>query len=74
VTPVRGGDSIGAGDSFDAGFVAAWLRGLSVPECLAIACGCGTAVAGAVGGLSGQPRWEQVAGSVDAQKGTLWMS
>lgn len=65
-TPAHGGDSIGAGDSFDAGFVAAWLRGLSVPECLAIACRCGTAVAGAVGGLSGQPRWDQVAGSVDA--------
>lgn len=65
VTPARSGDSIGAGDSFDAGFVAAWLRGLNVPECLTIACRCGAAVAGAVGGLSGQPRWEEVAGSVD---------
>ena len=26
--PVSGGDSIGAGDSFDAGFLAAWLRSL----------------------------------------------
>jgi ribokinase len=65
VAPARGADGIGAGDSFDAGFVAAWLRGLSVQECLAIACRCGTAVAGAVGGLSGQPRWEQVAEPMD---------
>jgi sugar/nucleoside kinase (ribokinase family) len=65
VTPVHGGDGIGAGDSFDAGFVAAWLRGLSVPECLAIACRCGTAVAAATGGLSGQPRWDQVVGSAN---------
>ncbi len=49
-----GGDGIGAGDSFDAGFVAGWLRGLPIDSCLSIACQCGRAVAGKVGGTAGQ--------------------
>ena len=64
VEPAIGGDSIGAGDSFDAGFVAGWLRGLGIQECLELACACGVAVAGAVGGLRGQPLRDQVMGSV----------
>jgi sugar/nucleoside kinase (ribokinase family) len=60
VTPAQGGDNIGAGDSFDAGFLAGWLRGLSLSQCLEIACHCGQAVAGAAGGLQGQPTWETV--------------
>jgi sugar/nucleoside kinase (ribokinase family) len=59
VRPATGGDSVGAGDSFDAGFLAGWLRGLPPEECLAIACQCGRAVASAVGGLAGQPDWKQ---------------
>jgi sugar/nucleoside kinase (ribokinase family) len=55
-----GGDSVGAGDSFDAGFLAGWLRGLSLERCLEIACQCGRSVAGAVGGLAGQPTWEMI--------------
>jgi len=60
VTPATGGDSIGAGDSFDAGFLAGWLRGLPLTECLEIACRCGRAVAGGIGGLQGQPTWETI--------------
>ena len=60
VTAVSGGDSIGAGDSFDAGFLAGWLRGLPPPRCLEIACCCGSRVAGAIGGLNCQPRWEEI--------------
>jgi sugar/nucleoside kinase (ribokinase family) len=56
--PVTGGDSIGAGDSFDAGFLAGWLRGLPLDRCLAIASHCGRSVAGATGGLQGQLTWE----------------
>jgi len=59
VTPVVGGDSVGAGDSFDAGFLAGWLRGLPLPSCLRLACGCGRSVARQIGGLRGQPSWEQ---------------
>lgn len=50
-----GGDGIGAGDSFDAGFLAGWLNGLGAQDCLSIACQCGRAVAGQVGGIKGQP-------------------
>jgi sugar/nucleoside kinase (ribokinase family) len=60
VAPAAGGDSIGAGDSFDAGFLAGWLRSLPLKQCLDIACYCGRSVAGAVGGLQGQPVWEAV--------------
>jgi sugar/nucleoside kinase (ribokinase family) len=60
VSPVTGGDSIGAGDSFDAGFLAGWLCGLPMDHCLDIACACGRSVAGAVGGLAGQPTWADV--------------
>jgi sugar/nucleoside kinase (ribokinase family) len=58
VTAASGGDSVGAGDSFDAGFLAGWLRGLPLDECLDIACSCGQSVAGAIGGLHGQPTWD----------------
>ncbi len=60
VKPVSGGDSVGAGDSFDAGFLAGWLRGYSLEESLRIACACGHSVASQVGGLRGQPFWADV--------------
>jgi sugar/nucleoside kinase (ribokinase family) len=62
VTPVVGGDSIGAGDSFDAGFLAGWLRGLPLERCQEIATACGRSVAGKIGGLAGQLTWEQAVG------------
>ncbi len=49
------GDGIGAGDSFDAGFLAGWLHGLPLGTSLEIACQCGRSVASDVGGLRGQP-------------------
>ncbi len=49
-----GGDGIGAGDSFDAGFLAGWLDGLPLADCLSIACQCGRAVASRRGGTAGQ--------------------
>lgn len=58
VEPVSGGDSIGAGDSYDAGFLAGWLRGLPLTRCQEIATACGRSVAAQVGGLAGQLRWE----------------
>ena len=57
----EGGDGIGAGDSFDAGFLAGWLNELSLASCLAIACECGRGVAGGVGGVSGQPKQSEIA-------------
>jgi len=55
VKVVTGGDSIGAGDSFDAGFLSGWLGGLELDDCLRIANYCGQSVAAQVGGLRGQP-------------------
>jgi sugar/nucleoside kinase (ribokinase family) len=62
--PVFGGDSIGAGDSFDAGFLAGWLRELPLDDCLKIASHCGREVAAQVGGLRGQPDWDKINGLV----------
>jgi sugar/nucleoside kinase (ribokinase family) len=60
VQPATGGDSIGAGDSFDAGFLAGWLRGYALEKCLEIGMACGRAVASQIGGLAGQPTWGAV--------------
>jgi sugar/nucleoside kinase (ribokinase family) len=57
---VIGGDSIGTGDSFDAGFLAGWLRGLSLEQCLQIASHCGREVAAQTGGIRSQPNWKTV--------------
>ena len=55
-----GGDSVGAGDSFDAGFLAGWLRGLPLDQCLQIACHCGKEVSSQSGGIRSQPNWATV--------------
>ena len=55
VAPASVVDDIGAGDSFDAGFLAAWMGGLSIDQALRIGCACGRAVVGAAGGIAGQP-------------------
>jgi len=47
-------DSVGAGDSFDAGFIYGYLNGLSLEECLKIACICGAFNTTARGGIKGQ--------------------
>jgi sugar/nucleoside kinase (ribokinase family) len=48
-------DTIGAGDSFDAGFVAGSLRGRPLDECLELAVVTGTLSTRARGGTRGQP-------------------
>jgi sugar/nucleoside kinase (ribokinase family) len=59
VEPVSGGDSVGAGDSFDAGFLAGWLRGMPLDKALKLGCACGRSVASQVGGVKGQLTWEE---------------
>ena len=61
VVPVSGGDSIGAGDSFDAGFLAGWLRSLPLERCLEIGMACGRSVASKIGGVAGQLSWGEFA-------------
>jgi sugar/nucleoside kinase (ribokinase family) len=48
-------DTTGAGDSFDAGFLAAWLAGRPIRECLAVGVSCGSLSTRRVGGTAAQP-------------------
>lgn len=53
--PVKVVDSVGAGDSFDAGFLYGWLKSWSLEKTLALATACGSLSTRAVGGTSAQP-------------------
>jgi sugar/nucleoside kinase (ribokinase family) len=67
VAPV---DTIGAGDSFDAGFVYGHLQGWPVGRSLAFAAACGSLSTRAAGGVDAQPRvTEALAASADADAG-----
>jgi sugar/nucleoside kinase (ribokinase family) len=52
-------DTVGAGDSFDAGWVAAVLNGFKPDRALAIAATCGSLSTRAAGGTAAQPTWEE---------------
>ena len=55
-TPPRDAvDAVGAGDSFDAGFLAARLTGRPLRECLLLGCASGALSTRAAGGVDGQP-------------------
>jgi sugar/nucleoside kinase (ribokinase family) len=51
VTPV---DTVGAGDGFDAGFLAGWLTSRDIAEALAWGCACGALSTRAAGGTASQ--------------------
>ena len=53
-------DTTGAGDSFDAGFVSAYVRKAPVAECLRIGNACGALSALKPGGTTGQPRLREL--------------
>lgn len=48
-------DTTGAGDSFDAGFIAGMLAGWPLARCLALAVACGSLSTRGVGGTAAQP-------------------
>jgi sugar/nucleoside kinase (ribokinase family) len=53
--PVRVVDPTGAGDAFNAGFLAAWLDGAPLPEALHLGIACGGDAVGRTGGARGLP-------------------
>lgn len=48
-------DTVGAGDSFDGGFIYGFLNGKSIEECARIGCICGSLNTRLSGGTNGQP-------------------
>lgn len=48
-------DTTGAGDSFDAGFLHAWLRGDGIADCLRLGAACGALSTLGLGGTARQP-------------------
>ena len=52
-------DTTGAGDSFDAGFLASWLDGQSIEQALAFANACGAISTTTTGGTTGQATREE---------------
>ena len=58
--PVEPLDTVGAGDSFDAGFICGWLDGLTIEFALRRAVVCGALSTRSVGGTDGQPTRHEV--------------
>ncbi len=52
-------DTVGAGDSFDAGVLAGLLSGSNMERALALGCACGALSTRAVGGTTAQPTLEE---------------
>jgi sugar/nucleoside kinase (ribokinase family) len=52
-------DTVGAGDTFDAGFLAGFLSGRSDEESLRLACACGALSTRAAGGTAAQPTLDE---------------
>jgi sugar/nucleoside kinase (ribokinase family) len=59
-------DTIGAGDSFDAGFLAGWLERRELAGALALGCACGAHSTRAVGGTAAQPTLAEALAFVEA--------
>jgi ribokinase len=63
-TPTQVVDTTGAGDSFDAGYLAARLNGLDPATCLAYAVAAGSLSTRAAGGTASQATWSEVVAAV----------
>jgi len=58
-------DTVGAGDSFDAGFVCGYLKGWPLERALRLGLVCGALSTTAAGGTEGQPVWEEAISRLD---------
>jgi sugar/nucleoside kinase (ribokinase family) len=59
-------DAVGAGDTFDAGFIAGRLRGWPLGRCLALAVACGSLSTRAAGGTTAQPTMDEALAAMEA--------
>ncbi len=57
--PVKVVDTVGAGDSFDAGFIYGYLQGWTLEKTLRVAAICGALSTQKSGGTEGQPTLEE---------------
>jgi sugar/nucleoside kinase (ribokinase family) len=62
--PVPVVDTIGAGDSFDAGFLYGWLKGWSLEKALALGTACGSLSTRCAGGTAAQPTFDEAMGYI----------
>jgi sugar/nucleoside kinase (ribokinase family) len=53
-------DTIGSGDSFDAGFLYGYLNNRDLPTCVKMGCICGSLKAQSIGGTKGQPHLDDL--------------
>ena len=58
--PVAARDTTGAGDCFDAGFLAGWLAGQPLAACLRMGNACGALSTRELGGIAGMPNKKQL--------------
>ncbi len=63
--PVKVVDTVGAGDSFDAGFLFGFLNRWPLTKSLRLACTCGSLSTQAAGGTDGQPTLDQAMGQME---------
>jgi sugar/nucleoside kinase (ribokinase family) len=61
---VQAVDTTGAGDAFDAGFLAARAHGLELADALALACACGALSTRALGGVAAQPTLDEARAAI----------
>jgi sugar/nucleoside kinase (ribokinase family) len=57
--PVKVVDTVGAGDTFDAGFIYGYLNGWEIEKSLQLACVCGALSTQQAGGTEGQPTLDE---------------
>ncbi|MEP7033424.1 MAG: PfkB family carbohydrate kinase, partial [Actinomycetota bacterium] len=58
-------DTTGAGDNFDAGFIAGRLRGWPLARCLSVAVACGSLSTRAAGGTQAQPTMDEALAALE---------